>query len=389
MLFIIAGHSFTVAINNKEIELTYISLSGNEIFYQCLTSFAPLACMVFTLITGYFMVNRTAGVSLERKTPEETKYDINKADKTEKKRHGLFSRLSRSGRTNSDRLYYQKLIPLIGVLLLYSVLGTIIVYANNATKSMFSGRYLFDTILPVFNEDSGAWYVIIYIVFYPFMPLLNKVLLGLRQKEYFRLLVMLLIVWSVIPTVIPYSWSFSHYDFFFVGYVIGAYIGIWGDLPKEHKTRYDVIAVAVCAIFIPASMIAIDLFGIHRRSNEIINTTAYYFRDYYSIPDVIMSIGLFQIFRKMKFHSRIIDRIASSVMGIYVLHVGVIQGWLWIGFWPVYKKIYENYFWLLSFAKILAVFLICLAVDQIRLLTVDKLLRYILRKHNEAHPLKD
>ena len=60
---------------------------------------------------------------------------------------------------------------------------------------------------------------------------------------------------------------------------------------------------------------------------------------------------MFQYFKNIKIESEIINRVAKSTLGIYLLHDGSLRNWIWLEVWPLEKYIQCKYVCLFWFIK--------------------------------------
>ena len=65
---------------------------------------------------------------------------------------------------------------------------------------------------------------------------------------------------------------------------------------------------------------------------ELGTTEVAYFWPPNTIPMVLLSLGIFGMFLHWDIpHNRAVNRLVSTTMGIYLLHDGRLQSWLWRG----------------------------------------------------------
>ena len=102
---------------------------------------------------------------------------------------------------------------------------------------------------------------------------------------------------------------------------------------------------------------------------------ATYFREYNSVISVIIAVSMFRFFKNINFYSCILSFIASSVVGIYLIHDNLImRKFIWEVLSPNIKYINSNYIYIHSILKILLVFMISLIIDKFRIYVLHKYL---------------
>ena len=145
------------------------TLTGNAVFLQVFSMFGRMPCSVFAIITGYFMINA------------RTEY----AD------------------------HVKKVIPLIAEMVFYSLLflGVVWIFRLTPVSAVKAVKAFF----PFFWDN---WFIVYYIILFLMIPFLNPLLLSLTKRNFEYLILLLLVIWSVVPTFAINSWSFSGIDFF-------------------------------------------------------------------------------------------------------------------------------------------------------------------------------
>ena len=207
---------------------------------------------------------------------------------------------------------------------------------------------IFKSVMPVLSNQ--YWFITSYVVLYVLTPWLNKLLLSLDQFEYRRLILVLLIMWSVIPCL-----TFQETDglnlnqqiWMFVMYIVGAYIKRFG-FTLEHENSvllfFNIILIGTVFLF--------SIVGMKIRYVEVFST---YFRWSNSIVACPISMLLFDCFSKKRMkYNRVINYIGSGTLSVYLIHENVlVSSILWRG---LCKKTSGILLILNSFLSILIVF---------------------------------
>lgn len=307
------------------------TLSPGAVFVQSLGLFGRLSCSIFILISGFCMAEQ-------------------KADN-----------------------HYRRIVPVMAEMVFYSL--TIWLALLLVGGRPFSLGEAVNAFLPFFR---GNWYLVYYLVFYPFIPFINLFIRSLSQKTYGRLLLILYVVWSVVPTITMHAWAFSNVDYFLVMYLTGAYIKLYVHGKTDYNNRWNLAAALISALFLILSAVALDAIGLWLHDDAFIQN-ARYFREINMLPAVAMAISLFLYFSNFTFHNGAVNRIAGSVLGIYLIHDNeLMRPLIWTRLWPNTDCLSAPY--LHALCKILAVFLVCLAIDLLRRATVEKVFLKYYRK---------
>lgn len=320
MLLIVAHH---YSVHGGYDVFTADNLSAGVVFVQAVGMFGQAACSAFALISGFYMVER-----------------------------------------RTDR-HYRRIVPLAAEMVFYS-LGIWLI-------SLLAGRplSLADGQRAVFPFLWEYWYVSYYLIFYLLIPFINPFVLGMSKRTFRRLLIIVYVLWTVIPTFAAKSWSFSDLDFFLVMYLTGAYIKLHVHQKASYDNRWNLAAALAAAALMVLSVVGFAAVGYLLHSDFFVWNTAY-FRDYSKLPAVIFAVALFLYFSNVQFVSRTVNRLAGSMVGIYLIHDNYIaRKFIWQTLWPNAEHLAAPY--LHALVKIPAVFLVGLGIDLARRATVGKL----------------
>ncbi len=165
-------------------------------------------------------------------------------------------------------------------------------------------------------------------------------------------------------------------DFFIVMYLIGAYIRLY--IKSIYSNRRKIFLCLVLSTLIMLLTVpVIDFIGKILKANVIINH-ATYFMKYNSIISVVWAVSVFLFFCTLKFKSNIVNYIAGSVLGIYLIHDNfILRQYIWQVIYP--NSNYIEFPYIHAATKIFSVFAICLIIDILRRITIEKVFNSCLR----------
>lgn len=296
-----------------------------RIFVQILCMFGKIPNCIFVLITGYFLI------------------------------------------TSDAKKHYRKIVPLIAEMFFYSVLIYFGIFMIQQGSIFEAGgmKGAIKAIFPFFFGDN--WFIIYYILLYMIIPFLNPWLKAMNKKNYTIFVCILLFIWSVIPTLTG-AYDFSHMDFFLVMYILGAYIRLHIHGKTNYKNQYNLIAGVSVAVVIITSVLIACLISYFTKSNFCFNHLFHFIVEN-SIISVICAVSIFMYFSNIHFYSKVVNEVAASVLGIYLIHDNAnLRLLLWTKFWP--NANYVNFPYIHAFCKIIGVFIVCLLIDFIRRKTI-------------------
>ena len=224
----------------------------------------------------------------------------------------------------------------------------------------------------------GNWFVVIYIWFSLFIPFLNKLLRGLDKPAFLRLIVLLCLVRLVLPAV-GELFYISNFEMFAALYCIGAYLCL--HVPAQQKVHWlwylpCVFFAAVWLANFPMYYLGLGDTGLARFLQGIAWRLVYEQESWLAVG---IAVSIFLVFRNWSFYSPVINKAARGVMGVYLIHENeILRAKIWESVSPGTQWLGTG--WLVPHAvlKTLAVFLVCLLVDTVRIQafakTVDPLL---------------
>ena len=262
-------------------EYSFETLNYNSFIVKMFYFFGELGVNLFILISGYFLIN--------------------------------------------SKFSMKKLIKLIIEINFYYVVSVVIEgKLNHTTLTTFMDYYqlFFAVIL------NRYWFATAYVLLYILSPYINKFIHSIEKETFLKLLMTVIFLWSVIPTTFGIINSntetflfYNRFIWMIVMYLIGSYIRLYNI--KNLKSKSLIIAIITFAFMI-LSIFFIYKFG------KIIRLEPAYFWQPNSIPMLILSISIFEIFINIKIpYSKIINMLASTTFGIYLLHDGPLANYIW------------------------------------------------------------
>ena len=220
---------------------------------------------------------------------------------------------------------------------------------------------------------SRTWYFItLYLLIMLFVPFLNITLNKLSKNQYKVLLLICFFLFSIWPNlsglppvnkvidiwrVINTEEGKSLYNFFFL-YIIGGYIRLFTQKPEKIKLRYLFVFALLCiadfSLFVLLKDSPVDYVKVFGRfDNPFI---------------IIESAMIFMFFRSINFYSPIVNTIASTTLGVYLIHEHkVMRNWIWNLFGTDKRSFYNNNLYFIKMILIvLLIFSACSLIELLR-----------------------
>jgi len=227
-------------------------------------------------------------------------------------------------------------------------------------------------LLAILNPMTGGswWFLSSYVILMLFVPIINKALNRINKRGFFLFLLLGWIIFLIDSTLDGAYFSIERGLFF---YLVGAFISLFVDKQKSQKKLpfylMIILVLFLCAIFTSyySMLFSLDSTTTSKVIVKILSITKI------SFLSIGIAISLFLIFYSFTFQNKIINRISSTMFGIYLIHESIIgRSVIWRGIFKMDNYYSSNLFPLYSVLIVLCVFLVCSAIDFIRQICFEK-----------------
>lgn len=269
----------------------------------------------------------------------------------------------------------QKVIRIWGQIFFYSIL--LFFVSLLIGKGSVSPQSIIKTFFPI--TFGQWWFASTYLVLYLLHPYLNKLLQSLSKKEYQRLLLFMLAIWSIIPTFTTSSFQSNPLIEFVLYYSIAGYIKIYG-LNHQYSSKtwfalwltFSILTYLSCVIFM--------LMG---KKIEFFSAHAIYFYGRNSILTICRAVSFFAAFLTLNIKTNhLINTISSAAFGVYLLHdSNLLRPYLWK---EVFRNAqYQDSLLLLPYSIIVVaiVYIVCTIIDLMRKVFFEKPFMLLVNKY--------
>lgn len=299
------------------------SLSLNSIFMNCCI-LGNLGVDIFVMISGYFLIS-------------------------------------------SSRVKWNKFFMIVFEVFCYSVI------INSVFCFFLGGDFsLKATILSIFPIITNKyWFMSAYIVLYILHPYINRLLKTLAERELRIFLLIILLLWCIIPTLFFGLNTVSDLSCFVLMYCIGAYIKLKEGffLVKSKKKAIEILIISMIALF--GSTVIFKVLG--TKANAF-NSFGIVFYSKYSVLVIAISICLIIIFSCIDINSKFINTIASTTLGIYLLHdEPSMREFLWKCLFSNEQLVNSNVLILHTLYSATLVFIAGIVIDLLRQQTLERI----------------
>ena len=227
---------------------------------------------------------------------------------------------------------------------------------------------LWQVFLPtVYNE---YWFFTAYIMLFLLTPFLNQLLDNLTQQQFKTMLTVMLLLWSVLPTLTEQYLYAAELPQFLMYYCLGAYFRMYPDNVFRKKGLRWTAAVGSMVLLYGLTVV---LGYCERFTPEAFGASARFY-DRNSLLILTAAVGMFTLAVNAKpFTSRFVNTLGGCTFGVYLIHDNpAIRALLWQKwlYWGAYFT--SGSFIPRLVASVVLVYLVCTGVEWLRQKTVAK-----------------
>lgn len=272
----------------------------------------------------------------------------------------------------------RKFLNLEGEVYFYSIMFLIIFTLFITPVNNINTKIILKSLFPL--GCNAYWFYTDYIILMIISPFLNKFIHSISTKDYLKLMIILIGIWSIYPTIFGKYFGFNDMIWFIVLYVLGGFIRLHISVNKINIWRLSYICILFLALM-SILYISTNFIGILTQNKLIFDFSKNFIKSQ-NLFVLIISLLLFLIFLGRKeFNNKYINVIAGSSFGVYLIHDNIIvRSFLWEKILNNISFYYSHYLILFALFSIPLVYVICTVIDLIRRYSIEKLWFYILDK---------
>lgn len=183
----------------------------------------------------------------------------------------------------------------------------------------------------------------------------------LTQKQHKALIVLFVVIWCLLPTFLGASLSGSDLAYFVSFYTIAAYLRLYP--LKANASRHFALFgfwafIVLASIALPSYLL--NYSGVFRKYIT-------YFSEYNKLPGAMCALELFLAMLQTKpFYSKLINGVAASSFGIYLIHDNfLIRPLLWGTIFNSSAYVGTSFYFVHFFVSVMIVFVCCALIDTL------------------------
>lgn len=328
MLLIVAHH---YVVNSGLIQLMQNSeTTNNSIFLYLFGMWGKTGINCFMLITGYFMCKSNITIRKFLKLLLEVEF-------------------------------YKIVIYFIFIISGYEV---------------FTLKGCIKSLLPITSVHAG--FISCFLLFFLCIPFLNILIQNLSKRMHQKLLYLSLGIYTILYSLPGIYVSYNYVSWFCILYFIASYIRIHGFCPKISTMQWGWLSLISVILSISSVMLLMNtshVFWLVSDSNAIFAVTT--------------AVCSFMYFNGINIkQSKFINLIGGSTFGVLLIHANsdTMRNWLWKDTLDNVSYFNSEMLIFHAITSVIIIFAICIVIDRVRIITLEKyLFNYIdlfLAKHN-------
>lgn len=232
----------------------------------------------------------------------------------------------------------------------------------------YSADMLWKVFLPtIYNE---YWFFTAYLILFLLSPFLNTMLDNLTQKQFQTMLVLMILLWSLLPTLTKQPLYAAELPQFLLYYCLGAYFRIYPDNRFRKPGLRWAAALGSMVVLYGLTVV----LGYWERFTPEAFGASFRFYDRNSLLILTAAVGLFSLaVYTPAFTSPFINTLGSCTFGVYLIHDNpAVRELLWKHWlhWGAYFS--SGSFIPRLVVSVVLVYILCTAIEWLRQKTVAK-----------------
>lgn len=325
MLMIVAHHYVVNSgLTSAEGPLMSDFSSGNSIFLTLFGAWGKTGINCFLMITGYFMC--------------------------------------------TSKITFRKFVKLLAQVYLYNfVIFIVFLFMGYETLSL---QRIVKLLMPFWGFSNG--FVSCFIAFWLTIPFLTILVQNLNQRQHLLLILLALGIYTLLGSIPTFSISFNYITWFGILFFVASYFRLHPHPVFERRQLWGWMTLVSVILAVISIMLLRWLFG------ERVGLGYNFVSDSNKFFAVVISICSFLWFKNMNIgYSKLINAFGAGTFGVLLIHANsdAMRTWLWkdtvdsIGH---YYSMTTGGLVLFSLGVVVAIFIICNLIDQLRIATLER-----------------
>lgn len=268
----------------------------------------------------------------------------------------------------TSKITLRKFIKLMGQIYLYKLLLYPILLVDG--YETLSTVRIVKVLMPLWGFKSN--FVSCFIGFWLTIPFLNLLILNMTKRQHEWLLILLFGMFSLLGSIPTFKVGMEYITWFGIIYLLASYIRLYPQ-PIFCNQRVWGWMTLLSIIFAVVSVV-----GMRILLGGKVSLSYYFLADSNKIFAVAVAFCSFLWFKNMNIrYSKIINALGAGTFGVLLIHANsdAMRTWLWKDTVDVvghYQALTTGELALYSIGAVLAIFVICNLIDQLRIATLER-----------------
>lgn len=259
---------------------------------------------------------------------------------------------------------WQKFLKLYAQIIFYAIIiyGIFCITGHEQFHPITAMLKLF----PIKSIASG--FTSCFLIFYLLIPFINILIQHLDKRQHATLLIVLLLIYTVLPTFPAYHLQFNYVTWFSLIYLIAAYIRYYNGFSRITHKMWGYATI----LLVLAGSLTVIAMTYGYKLNYIHAFNPYFFiSDSNKILALAIAISSFMYFKDLKIpHSRFINAVGATTFGVLLIHANsdTMRQWLWKETVDCMGNFGDSLLFTVGYAivSVLIIFIVCSGIDWFR-----------------------
>lgn len=267
----------------------------------------------------------------------------------------------------TSKITLKKFLKLMGQIYFYRWI-IFVVFLISGYESLSPSRMI-KLIMPVWDFTDG--FESCFIGFWLTIPFLNILVQNMNKRQH-ELMLLLLGTFIILGSIPTFHVTFNYVVWFGAIYFIASYFRLYPQPLFECESFWGWLT------FLTFLLGCISIIVLRLLMKVNVGASYYFISDSNKVLAVAIAVCSFLWFRSMKIkYSKIINAFGAGTFGVLLIHANsnAMRSWLWKDIVDVvghYNTMNTGMLALYSVSVVLAIFIICNLIDQLRIATVEK-----------------
>lgn len=268
----------------------------------------------------------------------------------------------------TSRITLRKFVKLIGQIYFYCIVIFLILYATGYES--LSPIRMVKLIFPLWGF--GTNFVSCFVRFWLTIPFLNILVQNMTKQQHEWLLVLVFGMFTLLGSVPTFGVGMEYITWFGIIYLLASYIRLYPRALFEKRNLWGWLTLLFIVLAVGSIMCVWLLFG------GSAGLSYFFVSDSNKFFAVAVAFCSFLWFKNMNIkYSKVINAVGAATFGVLLIHANsnAMRQWLWKDTVDVvghYQSFATGELVLYSIGVVLAVFIVCNLIDQLRIATVEK-----------------